>query len=408
MANHLTTRAIEALKPGPKRREVPDGTVGGLYLTVQPSGARSWAFRYRFAGKGAKLTLGPYPAIDVRAARLLAGEAAVTLARGGDPAAAKRARQRAAEPVRDVFVAVAREYVERHARRHTRERSWRETERLLKAAVAAWGGRRLSDLTRNDVARLLDGIVERGAPVSANRSLAALQRLGNWCVERGLVAVSPFASIKPPTPEVSRSRVLGKAEIAAAWAAFGRAGVVGDAAKVLLLTGSRLREVTELRWDEIDMGAAVWVLPGERAKNGAQHEIPLSPAVLAILAARRAAAPGCKFVFSANGRKPIASVSRGKRLTDASMAAELGAALPHWVMHDLRRTAASGMAGLGTQPHIVEACLNHRSGVISGISAVYNRHSYAAEKREALTTWAAELARITAPVAAAAPLALAA
>ena len=397
MANQLTTRAIEALKPGPARREVPDGMVGGLYLIVQPSGAKSWAFRFRRTGKGVKLTLGAFPAISLQAARLLAGEAAVALARGLDPAAARRASKCAAEPVRDDFATVVSEYVLKYAVSHTRPRSARETERLLTGATAAWRGRRLSDIRRADLARLLDGIIARGAPVVANRTLAALSRLGVWAVERGLIDASPFAAIRAPSPETPRSRILSIAEIIAAWTAFGAAGVAGQVAQVLTLTGSRLREAAAMEWSEVDLDAHTWTLQAARSKNRTAHEVPLSPPVLAILAARKADSPTCKFVFSVNGRTAIASLSRAKRGFDAAMAAELRAPPAPWVLHDLRRTCASGMAGLGVQPHVIEAALNHRSGAIAGVARVYNRHPYAAEKRAALDAWAAELVRITAP-----------
>jgi len=239
MAKHthtLTAARIAALKGGASRREVPDGAVGGLYLVIQPSGAKSWCYRYRL-GKAAKLTFGAHPALDLRAARLLASEAALALARGMDPAIARRARNLAAEPPRDVFETVVAEYLERHARRHLRERSWREAERLLTRETAAWRGRRLSELTRADVGRLLDPIADRGAPIIANRLLSTLRRLGAWATERGLISGNPFQGVRPPSKETSRERVLTDLELRAAWRAFDAGGVIGDAAKVLLLTG---------------------------------------------------------------------------------------------------------------------------------------------------------------------------
>ena len=160
-----------------------------------------------------------------------------------------------------------------------------------------------------------------------------------------------------------------------------------------------------MEWSEIDLDGRSWTLRGRRAKNGVEHVVPLAPPALAILAERKAGAPGCQFVFSANNRTPIASLTRTKRSLDAAMLADLGTVAP-WVLHDLRRSAATHMAGLGVAPHIVEATLNHKSGAISGVAAIYNRFSYALEKRAALDLWAAELTRIVAP--AAAPLARAA
>jgi integrase len=398
MANHLTTRSIEALRPGVVAREIPDGMIGGLYLVLQTTGAKSWAVRYRAAGKGVKMTLGSYPAIDLKAARMLAGEAAVARARGVDPAEAKRTAKRASAPTLDTFETVAAEYVLKYAQRHTRERSWRETERLLTQVATAWRGRRLRDISRADVGRLLDGIIARGAPVIANRTLSALRHLGGWAVERGLVESSPFATIRKPSPETARERVLTAPEIGAAWRAFTVDGsVIANAAQVLLLTGARLREVSEMTWDEIDFGARTWTLPAGRAKNGSAHEVPISDAFLSILAARKAAsAPKCRFVFSANNRTPVAGVSKAKKRFDRAMAAEIGEPVTPWRIHDLRRSVATNLAAIGVLPHVVEAVLNHRGGTIAGIARVYNRHPYAAEKRAALDAWAAELVRITA------------
>jgi integrase len=138
----------------------------------------------------------------------------------------------------------------------------------LTRETAAWRKRRLSELTRADVARLLDVIIDRGAPTIANRVLSALQRMGVWAVERGFVDANPFAGIRPPTRETARERVLTDREIAAGWRAFTvDAGAIGDAAKVLLLTGARLREVAEMEWSEIDLPGRLWTLPAARAKN---------------------------------------------------------------------------------------------------------------------------------------------
>ena len=140
----------------------------------------------------------------------------------------------------------------------------------------------------------------------------------------------------------------------------------------------------------------LWSLPASRSKNGQAHSVPLSEPVLAILQARREATPPkCRFCFSATGRGPIVGVSKAKRRIDAMMLAELGSLAP-WVIHDLRRSAASGMASLGVLPFVIEAVLNHKSGTIKGVAAVYNRYSYAAEKREALERWAAAVATIAA------------
>ena len=206
MTKALTTRSIEALKPCATRREIRDGGVAGLYLCLQPSGAKSWCFGFASLAGAQNWRSAVFPSIGVTTARALASSAAVEVARGQNPAQAKRDRQRAAEPAKDIFKRVAAEFIERHVKPNTRARSSREIARLLTRETKSWSGRRLSDLKRADVAKLLEGIIERGAPVVANRTLEALARMGAWAVERSLIDASPFATIRPPTKEPPFSR----------------------------------------------------------------------------------------------------------------------------------------------------------------------------------------------------------
>jgi integrase len=161
-------------------------------------------------------------------------------------------------------------------------------------------------------------------------------------------------------------------------------GRFGPFAKLLLLTGQRRTEVAGMTWTELDLDKALWMLPGTRTKNGRPHEVPLSEAALAILKALPRLGP---YVVSTDGSKPLGGYSRGKALIDKAIRyANLH--ISHWTFHDLRRTAASGMARLGIQVHVTEAVLNHKSGSIKGVAAIYNRYDYAAEKRSALEAWA--------------------
>jgi integrase len=401
MAKVLTQAALDALKPSNTRREIPDAKAGGLYFVLQPSGKASWAYRYKVGRASKKLTLGGYPAIGLAEARAAVRKAAAQRDGGVDPAAAKASAKavvrEAAESKPDQIETVVEAFIKRYAMKRTRERSWKETERLLmQEVVRPWKGRRLSSVKRAEIHALLDKIVDRPAPVTANRTFAVLRQLCGWCVERQIIELSPCSGVAP-SPEQSRDRTLSNDEIGAAWRAFDAVGYpFGDLAKLLLLTGQRLREVASSSWSEFDLEGKIWRLPAERAKNNTSHEIPLSDAVLRILTALpRIEAGGGQggFLFTANGRKPIDDFHKGKRRIDTLMLAEL-AVLPDWVMHDLRRTCASGMAELGIAPHIVEAVLNHRSGAIPGIARVYNRFDYRAEKRAALDAWSRRLEAI--------------
>jgi integrase len=405
----LTDVQIKKLTTPTARREVPDGKITGLYLVLQPSGAKSWALRYRAAGKPTKLTLGPYPTLDLANARRRAQEALGDVASGKNPAAEKKAAreaQKAASSTADRVETVAASFIDKYVKRNVGESWAREAERLLTKEInPKFGCKRLGEVKKSDIHDLLDEIVDRGAPIVANRTLAVFRRLCNWAVERGVVDASPCDKIKVPAAEESRDRVLSDDEVRLAWTAFERLGwPFGQIAQLLLLTGARRDEIASGRWSEIDLEAKTWTIAKERSKNGVAHEIPLSDAAIAILKQLpRIGDRKDALIFSTTGLTAVSGFSRAKDAIDnvilAARGAEVGAP-DRWTFHDLRRTAASGMAGLGIAPHVVEAVLNHRSGTIKGVAAVYNRYSYATEKRQALDAWARRLEAIVTGAAA--------
>jgi integrase len=180
-------------------------------------------------------------------------------------------------------------------------------------------------------------------------------------------------------------------EIRLVWNAFDTVGwPFGRIAQLCLLTGARRDEIGEALWSEIDLAAKTLTVAKERSKNGIAHEIPLSDAAIRIIEALPRIESRADYVFTVTARAPVAGWSRAKEQIDKAV----GAQIPKWVIHDLRRTAASGMAELKFPPHVVEAVLNHKSGTIRGVAAVYNRYSYATEKRAALDAWGRRLDEI--------------
>jgi integrase len=390
MPKALTVKSIEAVKPASARREIPDGVVSGLYLVAQPSGKKSWAVRYRVAGTPRKFTIGAYPGIGLKDARALASAALVEVAGGNDPGAEKKAA-RAADTGDDIIETIVAKFVERHAKPKTRKSTWVETERVLnKEIVERWRRRRLADITRADVHNLLDSIVDRDAPALANRTLALFRTMCGWAVQWGIITTSPCDRVKPPAPSVSRDRILSDAELKAVWNACDELGwPFGPFIRLLILTGSRRSEVAEMTWAEIDFETATWVLPKERAKNNREHTLPLSDAAIAIL--RELPHTG-DFVFSCFGSKPITGFQNAKNRLGGLLPADM----QPWTLHDLRRTAASGMARLGVNVAVVERVLNHVSGTFKGVVGVYQRHDFADEKRRALESWAAHVLAVAA------------
>lgn len=386
MAKALTTRAVDALKADPdKRIEVPDPALSGLYLVIQKSGAKSWALRYRFGGKPSKLTLGRWPIMGVAEARGAATDALEEIHHGRNPAEAKKAAkaEASADTDRDRLSNVIDLFMKRHASRNRRGDD--VLAMFRREIMDKWGDRDIHSITKRDVIEVLDGVVDRGSPVTANRLRAHLNTLFNWAKGRDVIEANPLDGIKPPAPEKPRNRVLTDDEIRLFWNACDGLGYpFGPIYRLLLLTGQRLREVAEMSWREVD--GDIWTLPDARSKNADQHTVPLSAEALAVLETLPRISG--RYVFTTTGNSAVSGFTRAKERVDKLMAEASSDPIPAFTIHDLRRTAATGMAGLRFPPHVVEAVLNHRSGTRRGVAGVYNRFDYADEKRAALEAWA--------------------
>ncbi|TIU46036.1 MAG: DUF4102 domain-containing protein [Mesorhizobium sp.] len=431
MAKVLTSKAIETAHSGDSRREVPDAQVPGLYLVIQPSGAKSWALRYRFDGASRKLTIGPTllrrdeeithrpatgEAMTLPEARAAARDALQAVSEGRDPAAERKATKAkpltTIDPERDLVRKLGEDFIERYCK--PRNRSWPEVERQFKAEInPQWGERRAQEITRRDVLDLLDDIVDRGSPVTANRVFATVRKFFAWLIERDVLTDSPCAGVKAPSAETPRDRILDDDEIRLFWrAAEGLGEPFGPLCRLLLLTGQRREEVAAMTWHELQLGKEdpSWQLSASRTKNGNAHTVPLSPQAVAMIKAvrRKAGKPG--YLFTTTGETPVSGFSRVKGRLDAAML-ELARSdaekrgedpadvktPPPWTLHDLRRTAASGMARLKINLPVIEKVLNHVSGTFSGIVGVYQQYEFGTEKRAALEAWGNFIDGLTGP-----------
>jgi integrase len=419
MSNRLTAKAVENIKPGDVRREVPDGEIRGMYLVIQPSGAKSYVLRYRYAGKPRKLTIGPAE-MGLGEARKLAASARATIAAGRDPqgekATSKIAAKEAAGAKRDSVEAVVAEFIERHVRRSNKPSTAKEYVRLLeKEIVEPWRGRRLSHVSRRDVNNLLDEIVDRGAPIAANRVLAILRKFCRWSVSREIIATSPCEGVIARSAETPRDRVLDDRELRLIWQAADALGWPYAAIiRLLILTGQRRGEVVGMRWDEVDFEKKLWSLPAARVKNKRPHALPLSSAAIDILKSLPRIENDAGLVFPARGRAataggenavPVSAHSKAKLRLDHAIAelvdGDGSAPLAPWGLHDLRRSCATGLARHGVDLHVIERCLNHVSGSFGGIVAVYQKHKFEDGMRRAMDRWAVHVERLTSGVPAA-------
>jgi integrase len=351
-----------------------------LYLIVQPSGARSWAVRYRHNGTPRKHTLGSYPAIDLATARTLGTKALRAVAEDRDPAG-ERQEQRA-----NSVAAVVVQFLAKHGQRNYRPRTFVEAERLLRQnLVARWGNQPLASITRKQLRDMLDQMVDNGTPMLANRVHNITRKLFNWAVDHEIIAVSPLVGLKAPAVENSRDRILTDQELRAVWRGAGQMGVYGTLVRLLILTGARRGELAGLTWDEIDLNRQLINLPRERVKNNRAHEIPLSPQAIRLIQG-----------LPRNSERYALSLGGGLMNGFGKLKARLDKAcgVADWTLHDLRRTVASGMARLGVALPVIEKVLNHVSGSFAGVVGIYQRHDFAGEKRAALDLWGSHIAAL--------------
>jgi integrase len=448
MTARLTTTVCDQAKPGAARREIPDGGCAGLYLVVQPGGAKSWALRFRSPverdadgqRKAKKLTLGALAAgkangepqlghpLTLSQARMLATAALDQVKRGADPThtrRAEKAKEREKTAGNDTVDAAFVEFLTRY--RGKKKQGLRDSTRLLTAmylglrpdpenpgdwkktgngVLKRWSGRPLASITKRDAIELLDRVVDSGRGVTANRTLTVLKTFFTWAMKRDIVAASPVAILDAPAEEQSRERTLSDPELAALWKVADQDGYpFGRMLQLLILTGGRRDEAREAPWKEFDLVGAtpialpngtqwrgpLWSLPGARTKNGREHIVPLAPLAVEIL--KSLPRPKGGLLFTTTSDTPISGLSKAKARIDAAMVAELRktdpkATLEPWTVHDLRRTVYTGLQRLGFAIEVAEACVNHKSGTLRGVAAVYGRYQYLPEKTEAFEAWA--------------------
>ena len=362
----------------------PTGAVPGLYLVVEPTGTKSWAHRYRYHGTSKKRTLGSAAdgGLSLAAARHAVAAARHRLGRGADPATAPHPVAPTGVAASDNVEAAVASFLELHAYRKTRLNSARATEYSFNRFVLpAWRGRPVASITRRDVIDLIESVAV-DAPYSANRLLAALSKFFNWLRGRDVLSVSPAVGVERPHKEIARQRTLDDGELSALWRACEGEGPLGAALRLMILTGCRRNEASKMPWAELDRKRRLWRLPSERTKNERPHEIPLSSQVWAILDALPQI-NGSEFVFTTDGRTPIVGWAKVK----ARISAKAGLDATTWRLHDLRRTAASGMQRLGVSVPVVEKALNHQGGVFRGIVSTYQTHDYADDVCIAFQKW---------------------
>lgn len=409
--NALTKTAAEALKPRDKAYSVPAG-VPGLSLIVHPSGRKSWSLFYRVGPTPRRLNVGTFPTILPDAARKLAQKNLNRVADGRDPAAEKKD---ARKPT-DTVASVAAEFVKKHGEARGL-RTWQEIDRVLrKLVIPKLGKKPFQSVTRREIVALLDDIAAHHGPIAANRALAHVRKLFRWALARDLIDSLPVAGIQPPGKEKKRQRVLTDGELAEVWAAAGSLPhPYGGVARALILTGCRTCELGGMHVAEFGKDD-LWTISSDRVKNALPHLIPMPPLLVTLLDSLPRLANGHVFANGVPGRKgpykgeidrPFSDFKGvkdklDKAITDTRRKAaeargddpEKVEAMPHFVLHDLRRTMRTGLSRLGVDPEIAERCIGH---LPPGIRGVYDLYAFLPEKRAAFRAWAEHVAAIVAP-----------
>jgi integrase len=383
----LTAATIRklALKEGEDDKIFFDSELHGFGHRLRAGGSRTWLVQYADAsGKTRRVTIGPLAVFDPVRAREEAKKILAAKHLGRDPALEKEQAKTAAG---ETVGACLKIYLERRRSDPNLQRSsYGEIERHLDRNLRALHSLPVSKLDRRSIAIELAKLTAIG-PVQANRTRTSLMAFLNWAAREGFTETN-VAQFTNKNPEQGRTRVPSEAEFAKIWHALPPArDDFGDITRLLMLTGQRRSEISDLEWSEIDFDRATITLPPARVKNKRLHVIPLSAPALAILQAR-SQHNGRQLVFG-RGQYGFSGFAECKERLDKAVQ------IPAWTLHDVRRGVASGLGNIGIAPHVIEQILNHQSGTKSGVSGLYNRSSYEPEKRIALDQWAAHLLAVT-------------
>ncbi len=389
---HFTDATVRDLPAPAVRTDYFDDVVTGLVLRVTPRGRKVWGLVCKVRGTTRRIVLDGYPKLLLADARKAARAALLERAKGDDPTAARQGKRHAL-----TFDALADLYLDRYAK--VRKKSWRQDARQLRVFCRGrWRHKLAGEVSRADVRELLAEVTARRSLVIANRLRACLSKVFTWAAAEGYLEASPVAGLPKAGREAPRERVLSDDELRQVWADVAAAEArylatpprtkYPDTAlsptlalwvRLRILTGQRGGELAALRWSDVDFTRTLWEVPGARFKSGRGHVVPFSPWVERLLVARRAERPDDDYVLE-GGRGVAARAGIGPAFT-----------VRDFQPHDLRRTCATGLARLGVPRFLIARVLGHTDASVTGI---YDRFEYLDEKRDALTKWAAHVARV--------------
>lgn len=377
-SKHLTDAFVRNVKPPKRDSGAPQVTFIdtmerglALVLVVSYGGTKTFRVLTYASGKPHSRKLGTYPAMSVKDARARAREYW------------ENPQKFAAEVSTGSFQDVAQAWIKRHVEAH-KLRSKGEIERqLARYVLPKWRSRKFFEIRRREVNDLLDYVSDTHGASQANAVLATLRSIMSWYQSREENYVSPIVRGMRRSKPVSRSRVLNDAEIKQVWHAASELGTFGALVKLLLLTAQRKDKVVTMRW--IDVADGWWTISTDHREKGNAGRLKLPAAAVDIVESQPRIG-GNEFIFAGRGDAAFNAFSLRKRQLDGKLNG-----VPHWTLHDLRRTARSLMSRAGIRSDVAERVLGH---AIAGVEGVYDRHTYEEEKSDALLRLAAVIASI--------------
>jgi integrase len=389
----LTHRGVEALRPDQTAYRIPDLRCPALALRVAPSGLKTWDVAYRIRGTGAfrRLSLGPFPAIGLEAARERT-DALTKAAKGGrDLLAEERAAQVSAEG-RTTMGQLLESYLAKRVR--GRLRTATEIELRFKRILTPLADQYVEDIRRRNLRVILDKTADRGFMREAEKQRQLLRVLFRWALSQDIIESDPTIGLSSYGSSPRRDRILSAQEIQAFWGWTERSEMPEayvDALKLQLAIGARIGEIAGMQVEEVNAESWLWTLPPERSKNGLKRVTPIVGLAREILQRRlQMCSQGTLFV-----------AENGKALTTnfvASMLTKRRKKIPiaHFTSHDLRRTVATALVDLGFSFEVVAAVLGHTSGraEVRTLIRHYVRSDLIERKRQALDAWSAQLREI--------------
>jgi integrase len=366
-----------------------DDALPGFGLRVR-NGQASFIAQYRARGKTRRPTIGDAAILGADQARKKAKEMLAAVLLGQDPMQEKRDQRARAK---HTFLGVASEEYLPFKQKVLRSASFKVAQLYLTGDYfRALHNMPLADIEPADVAAAIKAVARKRSDVTALAARRALSAFFTWSAREGLMGPrpsNPVTNTNTPPNNKPRERTLDDAELAAIWKAC-QQDDLGRIVKLLILTGCRRQEIGSMRWPEIDFEKRTLTLPAERVKNKRTHVLPLTDMALDMLRS----IPRRLTTDSVFGLYRVGAKGGFSDWTRAMAALIERAGVEGWRLHDLRRTAATRMADIGVQPHVIEEILNHRTGHRSGVAGIYNRSAYEAETRAALEKWAARVVEI--------------